>query len=206
LEGTGPVSRRRRLPVVIHRARRLLEADRAVVDAIPVTAVPRTTLDMAARVRPERLQRLLERLEELRLLDLPAFDDLLNRTAGHHGRGRLRRALALYRSPPFTRSGIERRFLELAATAGLPRAATGFNVAGHELDVYWPEFRFGVELDLFETHGTRASFEGDRVRDEDLLLEEVATIRVTGPRLEREPQQVVGRVRRLLQMRGWGPP
>ena len=37
-----------------------------------------------------------------------------------------------------------------------------FDVAGYELDAYWPDHRFAVELDVFETHGTRAAFERDR--------------------------------------------
>lgn len=77
------------------------------------------------------------------------------------------------------------------------------DAAGHgfELDCYWPEFRFAVELDVFETHGTRAAFERDRKRQEDLLLHGIAMTRVTGPRLEREPEEVMRRVGRLLAQR-----
>jgi hypothetical protein len=198
LEVTGPVPRRRKLPIVVHRARRLEDADRALVDGIPVTAVPRVLLDMAARSRPHRLRRMLERCEELKLFNLPDVDDLLTRTRGHHGHGRLHRAVHLYRPPPFTRSGLERHFLSLLEEAGLPRPATGFVEVGYELDVYWPDQRFAVELDVFETHGTREAFERDRLRQEDLKLAGVELIRVTGRRLEREPDEVMRRVARLL--------
>ncbi|MDX6590311.1 MAG: hypothetical protein QOI84_1585 [Solirubrobacterales bacterium] len=204
VEVTGPVSRGPRPPVVIHRARRLTDADRALVDGIPVTEVPRTLLDMAARLRPDRLRRLLQRSEELKLFDLPVVDDLLVRTCGHHGGGPLRRAVALYRPPPFTRSELERHFLALAREAGLPRPATGFNLLGYELDVYWPELRFAVELDVFETHRTREAFEGDRLRQEDLALAGIESIRVTGKRLEREPDEVMSRIARLLARRKAG--
>ena len=63
-----------------------------------------------------------------------------------------------------------------------------FNVAGYELDAYWEPERFAVELDVYETHGSRAAFERDRLRQEDLKLIGVEMIRVTGPRLEREPE------------------
>jgi hypothetical protein len=76
-----------------------------------------------------------------------------------------------------------------------------FVVHGFELDCYWPEFRFAVELDVFETHGTRAAFERDRKRQEDLLLAGVGMTPVTGPRLEREPDEVMKRVGRLLSAR-----
>jgi flavin-binding protein dodecin len=64
-----------------------------------------------------------------------------------------------------------------------------FNVDGYELDAYWPDLRFAVELDVFATHGTRAAFERDRRRQEDLKLTGVEMIRLTGPRLEREPRR-----------------
>jgi hypothetical protein len=170
-----------------------------------VTALPRTLLDLAASVRFEWLEKMVERSEELGLFDLQAIEDLLSRTVGHHGHGRLRRAIALYKPSSFTRSGLERRFLELVAEAGLPQPRTNFVEHGFELDCYWPEHRFAVELDLFETHGTRAAFERDRKRQEDLLLAGITMTRVTGPRLEREPEEVIKRVARLLSERARYP-
>lgn len=55
-----------------------------------------------------------------------------------------------------------------------------------------------MELDTYETHGTRAAFERDRVRDEDLKLAGIELIRVTEARLEREPAEVIARLSRLL--------
>ena len=179
----------------------LVAEDRDEIDRIPVTAVPRTALDLAAALRARQLMRLLERAEELQLFDLRHFQDLLARSCGHPGAGRLRHALEMYRPAPFTRSGIERRFLELAGAAGLPRPVTAFVEAGYELDVYWPQERFAVELDVYETHGTRQAFERDRVREETLKLEGVEMVRITGPRLDREPAEVIKRVGRLLEQR-----
>lgn len=198
IEVTGPTPRHLRSKVRLHHSRVLTKADRALVQNIPVTSVPRTLLDYASAVRFDRLQKALERAEELELFDLTAVDELLGRTAGHPGHRRLRRALELYRPAPFTRSGIEERFLDLVKAAGLPKPVTGFNERGHELDVYWPEQRLVVELDIFETHGTREAFERDRLRQEDLLLEDIRSIRVTGPRLKEEPRRVIRRVARLL--------
>lgn len=198
---TTPIPRRARRGLEIHRSRTFQGEDSAEIEGIPVTSVARTALDMAARVRPGRVDRLLQRSEELRLFDLPEFESVLARNRGHRGTKRLRRAIVLYRPPPFTRSQLERRFLGLVADAGLPRPATGFNVAGYELDVYWPELRFAVELGVYETHGSRLSFERDPVRQEDLKLAGVELIWVTGPRLEREPDRVIERVARLLELR-----
>jgi hypothetical protein len=186
------------MPVRIHRARRLMDVDREVVEELPVTVVPRTLLDLAATIKFEQLERIVERAEERNVFDLRAVEDLLARTVGHHGHGRLRRAIALYKPSSFTRSGLEKRFLELAIEAGLPQPRLNYVEHGFELDCFWPEHRFAVELDVFETHGTRAAFERDRERQEELLLAGITMTRVTGPRLEREPEEVLRRVGRLL--------
>jgi very-short-patch-repair endonuclease len=181
---------------------RLNDDDRAEVDGIPVTAVARTKLDLAAMLSPARLERVLERSEELRRFDLRAVDELLARTVGHPGHGRLRRALAIYREDPaFVRSKFEGRFLRLVRKAGLPAPSMNFVVAGFELDAYWERERFVVELDVYETHGTHEAFERDRLRQDDLLLIGVEMIRVTGPRLRREPAATIERVAAHLERR-----
>jgi very-short-patch-repair endonuclease len=76
-----------------------------------------------------------------------------------------------------------------------------FNVGGFELDAFWVAERFAVELDVYETHGGRAAFERDRLRQEELKLAGVEMIRVTGARLDREPQRVVERLATLLSRR-----
>jgi len=197
-----PLHRRRRPPLRLHEARSLTAEDRALRDGIPVTALPRTLLDLAGTVRFDWLEKMLEQSEDLGLFDLRAVEGLLDRTVGHPGHGRLRKAIALYTPSSFTRSGLERRFLELVLEAGLPQPRTNYVEHGFELDCYWPEFRFAVELDVFETHGTRAAFERDRKRQEDLLLVGIGMTRVTGPRLERESKEVIERVARLLSARG----
>lgn len=99
-----------------------------------------------ASVRARQLDGSLGRSEEPGLFDLAAVRALLARTAGHPGHGELRRALAVYREPSFTRSGIERRFLDLLRDSGLPRPSTGFNVGGHELDFFWTAEHLAVEV------------------------------------------------------------
>ncbi|MEZ5077012.1 MAG: type IV toxin-antitoxin system AbiEi family antitoxin domain-containing protein [Solirubrobacterales bacterium] len=198
---TTPSPRRARLGLVIHRSRTFADEDAAVVEEVPVTSVARTALDLAARVRRSSVRRLLQRTEELGVFDLPDFESILARNRGHRGIKPLRRELAVYKPPPFTRSGLEERFFELVLEHRLPRPATNYVEAGYELDAYWPELRFAVELDVYETHGSRLSFEEDRLRHENLKLAGVEMIRVTGPRLDREPRRVLDRIACLLEMR-----
>jgi hypothetical protein len=199
---TAPTRRRAEREFEVHFSSVLAEEDRAVREEIPLTALPRTLLDLAATAGPGRLEGCLDRAEAQGLLDLRAGEALLARAGGHRGRGRLARALRIYRpDPAFERSKLERRFRMLAGRAGLPPPSMNFNVAGYELDAYWETERFGVELDVFETHGSRAAFERDRRREDDLMLIGVETIRVTGPRLRSEPGATIERVRAHLERR-----
>jgi hypothetical protein len=201
LHVTGPQPRKPHLPIHIHRSAILTEADRAIEENIPVTALSRTLLDCATEFRLSQLQWMLERSEELRLFDLGPVEDLLERSGRHKGRRRLRRAIGLYAPAPFTRSGFETLFFEAVLAAGLPQPATNFVEGGFELDVYWPELRFAVELDTYGTHGTQAAFERDHLRDEDLLLAGIELTRVTDVRFHREPEAVLERVATLLARR-----
>lgn len=198
---TTPVPRRRRDLIRMHHSRTLIDADRALEQGIPVTSVARAALDLAAIVRFRNLRRLLRRSEELKVFDLDDFHSVLARNRGHRGVFALERALDYYEPPRLTRSELEREFLALVEEAGLSRPVTAFVVAGYELDVYWPELHFAVELDVYATHGAHDPFEEDRRRDEDLKLAGVELTRVTGRRLETEPRQVVERIRRLLDQR-----
>jgi very-short-patch-repair endonuclease len=202
IDVTAPIRRRARRRFRVHFSSILCEEDRREREGIPVTSVPRTLMDLAIRARPEQMDRLLEGAEELDLLDVVAIEALLDRAGGHRGRGRLRRALALYQpDPAFTRSRFEKRFRRLVRAAGLPDPSMNFSAHGYELDAYWPELRFAVELDLFETHGSRAAFERDRLRQEELKLLGIEMIRVTKPRLDSEPNKVIGNLRTLLERR-----
>ena len=171
-------------------------------DDIPVTAFARTALDLAGMLPVKRLEGVLERAEEQGVFDLGPLLDLLGRASHHRGAPKLRQSLEIYRDDPtVTRSKLERRFLELVRKAGLPLPSMNFNVAEFELDAYWERERFVVELDVYETHGSRAAFERDRVRQEDLKLLGIEMIRITGPRLDREPERAIERVAALLRQR-----
>jgi very-short-patch-repair endonuclease len=130
---------------------------------------------------------------------------VVERNRGHQGAKRLRHALATYERPSYSRSEFERRFVAHLVAAGLPRPATGWNEAGYELDVYWPERRFAVELDAYETHGGRASFESDRERDLALALAGIETIRVSERQFRREPDALAATVATLLARRSRDP-
>lgn len=114
---TVPTPRSPRPPIEIHRARNLTAEDRAVREGIPITAVART------------------------LLDLAAAEAVLARNAGRPGVHRLRQVLAIYRRPPLHSLGVgaplpRARPRRRAATAssGRDRARQMVRVTAHRLD------------------------------------------------------------------------
>jgi hypothetical protein len=198
---TSPTARRAKRSFVVHQAD-LADADRAIRDGIPVTSVSRTILDLAVDRSPRDIRKQIQRGDDFKVFDLREMRELLGRSNGHRGKARVEAALDGYRPDHvFTRSGLERRFLEVVREAGLPEPAMNYFVAGFEIDAYWADQRFGVELDVYATHGSRLSFEEDRERDDALLHAEIETTRVTGPRLDREPGEVVDSIRRHLARR-----
>lgn len=185
----------------MHRTE-LERVDRVMRDGIPATSLARTILDLAVDSRLRTVNRFIRQADDDKNFDLRAMEDLLGRVKGHRGVTKVQAALEIYdETPVFTRSDLERRFYELVTAAGLPAPAMNCFVAGYEIDAWWADHRFGVELDVYGTHGSRLSFEEDRERDDELLLAGIETTRVTGPRLDREPEAVVESVRAHLARR-----
>jgi predicted transcriptional regulator of viral defense system len=106
----------------LHTARSLAPQDTTTHEGIPITSVARTLLDLAATVRPDRLERALAQAERLQLYDYTAISDVLSRSNGHRGRAALTRATA--QEPKLTRNDLEAIFLALVRQAGLPEPQT----------------------------------------------------------------------------------
>ncbi|HEY2716315.1 MAG TPA: type IV toxin-antitoxin system AbiEi family antitoxin domain-containing protein [Solirubrobacterales bacterium] len=190
----------RRQEFFVHYAP-LTAEDVTEVDGIPATSLERTHLDIAARW-PDALPTMLEAAEGSKRLDLRRFESLLARTSRHPGYGPLQQALRVYRpDPTVIRSNLERDFRALLRTSSLPLPSHNFIVGPYELDCYWPEHRFCVELDTYATHGSRRSFEQDRKRERELRRLGVEVERVTDLQLEHEPDEVLAAVAESLRRR-----
>jgi very-short-patch-repair endonuclease len=184
--------------ITLHRAR-LAPQDRTTREHIPTTSLARTFLDLASRSPLDAVLRALEEAERQRLIDMRHVYATLERANGHPGSGRLAQAINAYEPRHLrTRSDLERAFLQLCANAGLPKPQVNARLGAFEVDVLWSDQRLVVELDAYGTHGSRRSFESDRIRDAALLEAGYRTLRVTGLRLEREPEAVGRAIERLL--------
>jgi very-short-patch-repair endonuclease len=184
IDVTVPHARTARDGISLHRSRALAPADRTRVDQIPVTSVARTLVDLADVLTDERLAKAIHRAEILRVFDLRAIEEALARVPGRKGRHRLHRVLAAYQPEPhFLRSRAERRLKALCKERGLPLPQFNVDVAGYEVDAYWPDARLALEFDGAETHLTRHAFHADRRRDRVLATAGIQTARVTWPDL-----------------------
>jgi very-short-patch-repair endonuclease len=160
-------------------------------DGIPVTSVSRTIVDLAAHRDHDQLTRLVEDADRRQWLDGRALDRAIERRPHAAGSRRLKRVLATYRGPADTRSKLERDFRALIANNGLPEPQYNALVAGLTVDVYWPRWKLVVELDGEPYHSSPRSFETDRIRDATLQKHDLRVLRVTGERLDNEPEAVV---------------
>jgi hypothetical protein len=169
---TARRGRREVVGIRLHWSRSLTAHDTTTHEGIPITSVARTLLDLAATVRPDRLERALAQTERLQLYDGTAIAEVVSRSNGHRGKAALTKATA--QEPKLTRSELEVIFLDLVRRAGLPEpeANSSLTAPDHprlEADFHWPTYRLIVETDGWETHGTRAAFRSDRRRDAALV-------------------------------------
>ncbi len=95
------------------------------------------------------------------------------------------RVLGSLHEPSWTRSELERRFLDMCTDGGLPSPIVNAAVEGMEVDFHWPAHGLVVEIDGFEYHRTRAAFERDRERDLALQLAGLRVVRLTARTIDR---------------------
>ena len=131
--------------------------------------------------------------EQLRLFDRRATDDVLSRSDGRAGAAALRAAVGAWEEPPFTRSVAERILIELIRASDLPRPLVNQTVAGHEVDLWWPDHDVVAEMDGYEFHSSRNDFERDHEMSLDLGAAGVKLVRISWRQLDR-PAELTARL------------
>jgi very-short-patch-repair endonuclease len=188
-----------------HRARQLYPADVTTRNAIPVTAVARTLIDLTDLLPSDRVLRAMREAEYLQLLDM---DPLIAAVQRANGRGRLtelKKAIERHRPGQIVREELEHRFLELVHSAGLPNPQTNVKVQTrrrkYEVDCLWPEEGVAVELDGRAAHIRAAAFEEDRARDAALTATGLRPLRFTWHRVTGEGEEVLAELKATLSGR-----
>jgi very-short-patch-repair endonuclease len=188
---------RPRAGVRIHRARALDPREVTLRAGIPVTAPPKTLLDLATVLDQRSLARAVEEAEVQRLVRR----DALETPRGRRGAAALRRVLDLGHEPAFTRSEAEAKLLALIRAARLPAPEVNARIGGYEVDFLWRDRRLVVEVDGFAYHSSREAFERDRRKDADLQALGLNTTRLTYRQIAHEPEATIALLAAALSMR-----
>jgi len=184
-------SRRRRPGLLIHRRPSLRDCDTTAEFGIPVTTPVQTLIDLTLRLDRAGIERMINEADKYNLAHPPGIRRALDERIGEPGVARLRQILDR-RTFRLTKEELERRFLPLAAKAGLPVPLTGQWVNEFEVDFYWPDLGLVVETDGLRYHRTPAEQARDRLRDQAHTAAGLTQLRFTHEQVRYEPEHVAG--------------
>jgi hypothetical protein len=192
-------SRSRRRGLITHRSSCLTAEDLTRRRGIPVTTPARTLVDLATRVHGREVKEAFYSAEAHADLDRAALSRCLERAKGRRGSGVLRQLLSEARLPlAAANPGLERRFIRFCRRRGMPIPEVNAPLGEFIVDCLWREARLVVELDSWEFHRDRDSFEADRRRDAWLQTHGHRIIRVTDRRMRFSGDRLEGEIRALL--------
>jgi very-short-patch-repair endonuclease len=183
----GP-RKRRASGLIIHRRTVLSPRDRRARHGIPVTFPARTLVDLALRLSAPELESAVNEADRLDLIDPERLRQMLDEMGGQPGASTLSRLLdrRMFR---LTDSELERRFLRLLRSAGLPMPETGREICGFRVDFFWPDLDLIVETDGLRYHRTPAQQARDRRRDQAHIAAGLTTLRFTHAQVRFEPEE-----------------
>jgi very-short-patch-repair endonuclease len=192
--------------VIVRRTDRVDPEDRHEIDGIPVTALPRTLLDLGAVVAPQTVEAAMEDAV-LRLgMSLSSLRACLDRLGarGRNGCGVLRSILDA-RDPALapTDGELESRLARLIRRYGLPEPVRQFRleVPGRPpiiLDFAYPLLRLGIEADSRRWHAGRLDVQRNSEKQNTLTLVGWHLLRFTWFDVTKQPDRVANDILRSL--------
>ncbi len=192
---------RRPQGIKVHLSPTLTPRDTASHHTIRTTTPARTIFDIASRLDDEQLARayanvlISKKLHESQLIELMRRQNPRHPTIS-------RFAPLIKNSSPAgpTRSDWERALPAFCRDWGLPVPVMPARIGRHTVDAYFPAEGLIVELDGWDFHQSRYSFETDRDRDADSLALGHPTIRITWDRLHSTPSREAARLHGILAL------
>jgi very-short-patch-repair endonuclease len=164
---------------------------------IPVTSPARTALDIAPQLTARALARAVNEARLAGYLHQSELNDVLTRNPRHPGATAIQQLIG----KDLTRSELEDDFVAFAERFGLPKPVMNARVAGYEVDALFAQQRVIVELDGYEFHKDRGSFESDRERDAITLQAGYPTVRITRRRIHHPAEREAARLQGILNRR-----
>jgi hypothetical protein len=163
---------------------------------IPITAVPRTVVDLAATLSLDALARACHEAQVRHRITGPMVDAVLARRPNVTGAGKLREIF--HGEVRITLSKLERDFLSVLQAAGLPLPQTNRLAGGRYVDCRWPEHQVTVELDSYRYHHTRHAWNQDRRRAREARARGDEFRRYTYGDLTEDRSLMLAELRKLL--------
>jgi very-short-patch-repair endonuclease len=186
------------------RSRELHPAEVTSFNAIPVTTVARTLVDLAAEQNEDELARACHEAG-VRYRTTPAdVRAVLNRRPNAPGATKVRRVME--GDVKVSLSGLEARFLTLLRAEDLRLPETNRPAGGRRVDCRWPMHRLTVELDGYRFHNSRYSWEQDRKREREARARGDDFRRYTYADVFEDPASMLQELRAALTRDGPPPP
>ena len=189
----------------IHTSMVLPDEDLTVVDGITVATVCRSLLDGGAVISGRKLQYCVDASVRQGLTDHEELWELLTarRKKGRRGVGALERVLIASDNGVVPESRYERAALTIVRDFGLEepvlqrqvRLPSGRRV---RIDLAWPSWWLGVEIDGHGYHSTRSERAHDAERDNELALIGWKMLHFTTDQVFRQPGLVGNTIWRAL--------
>lgn len=190
--------------LTVHATRRWSRVDAVVIDGLRVTSATRTVLDLAnVRVHPDRLKAAIDTAVRL---ELSSPEALMHRLNAIRSKGRVGvRMIEQLLEDSGGHTMLERRFLELMSSAGLPRpqtqvihrtAASGRFVA--RVDFAYPDLGLVIEVTGRLGHSSPAERARDAQRRNELQDLGLRVYEFTWEDVTERPIYVTSRMRILI--------
>ncbi len=194
------VNRHPRAGIRLHRIKHLHSQDTATHKNLRLTSPARTLIDFAAQATSSELLDAFGDARARGLLSDTALDATLSRAPTNHHGAAIVRAI-LREGGTYERSKAERIVRRLCRKAELPEPAVNRRILGFRADFCWLDIKLILEVDGYQTHGSRLSFESDRRRDQVHSAAGYVVIRVTWRQLQQEPLAVLVRLGQAMALR-----
>ena len=159
--------------VTVHQSTDLTDDQVIELDALPVTSPVRTGVDLAARMGPLQVGRIIDHIVLKKQGSLDDVCDLVLKVARHGKPGMkcMHKVLEARAGGSFLgESQLEAMALRFFREWGLPEPVAQMALpwrspAQGRVDFAYPEIRLIIELDGRAWHSTLEAFESDRMRD-----------------------------------------
>ena len=173
--------------LVAHETKRLSHIDRTVVDAIPVTTVVRTLLDLGSVRHPDTVELAVEAALRKDLTTIDSLEATVRRLGrrGRNGAGVLRAILADRTvDRAITASTMEIKLLQVLRKNGLPEPVVQYEVWHKDVflgrvDAAYIQWKIAMEYESYEHHTGKRALERDSARRNAMLAADWKPVSVT---------------------------